>query len=81
MSTKPTKAQLNKVVLSMRHLLALASDPRGRLRDEQRMHAKVTKLCDVIARRTGMAVADVWAQVETHARKLGAVTPLPGRDM
>jgi hypothetical protein len=31
--------------------------------------------------RTGMNVTDVWSQVEAHARKLGAVTPLPGRDM
>jgi hypothetical protein len=81
---KPSKAKLADAVLSMRHLLALASDPRGRIQDEKRMHARVTRMCAGIAKATGtdgLNASEVWQQIETRARQLGPLVPLLGRDL
>jgi hypothetical protein len=78
---KPSKKTLDGAVLSMRHLLSLASDIRGRLSDETRMRARVTRRCAGIAKTTGLGPDEVWRQVEAHARKLGPLVPLLGKDL
>lgn len=76
---RPRKAQLEKAVENMR--IYLGSVGRVRVRDQQRLHNRVIKSVDQIAARTGMEPADVWKQIETEARKRGAVLAQPGRHM
>jgi hypothetical protein len=78
---KPSKKALDGAVLSMRHLLALCADVRGRFSDETRMRARVTKRCAGIAKTAGMDADEVWRQIEERARKLGPLTPMLGRDL
>ena len=85
---QPAKRLKDAGLLAARHYLALASDPRGRLRDEEKMLARlnrhVAKLCKAYSalNPTLHATEDmVLTELLNEARRRGPLTPQLGKDL
>ncbi len=79
MPKPPTKAQLAAAVKTAQ--LYNGSLTCTSIRQQQRLYGRLMTQATAIARRAEMGVDDVLTQVTDHARKLGPLCPVPGKDI
>jgi hypothetical protein len=76
---RPSKAKLDKAVKATR--LYLGSMTTTRIRDQQKLYDRMMKAANSIATETGMSLEDVLSQLDSQARRLGAMMPTAGKDI
>lgn len=77
----PPRSVIEAAVKAMQLYLGIACDPRARLRDEQKLRARVARKVATIVKSTGNTDDNVWNQLENEARRRGKICPLPGKDI
>jgi antitoxin (DNA-binding transcriptional repressor) of toxin-antitoxin stability system len=68
---------LQVAVKAMR--IYLGSVDYASVRTQQRLYDKASQAVQCVATGTGMSVEDAWGQVESEARRQGAIRPVPGQ--
>lgn len=79
MTRRPTKTELDKAVHAMR--VYAGSGTRVRIRDAERLYARVVKAINVLVSVSGISEYSAWDQVTAEAKRLGYIIAIPGKDI